>query len=79
MKEKFNGTKMNENGAIVVIDTVSVSPNITVYRNRRVSGLLEIESLPTTEVSDKVNSLDSTLYPRNSLACFPFEIFALVF
>lgn len=52
MKEKFNGTKMNENGAIVVIDTVSVSPNITVYSNRRVSGLLEIESLPTTEVSE---------------------------
>lgn len=43
---------MNENGAIVVIDTVSVSPNITVYSNRRVSGLLEIESLPTTEVSE---------------------------
>ena len=44
LKEKFYGTEMDDNRAVVAIDAVSISPNITVKINGQVSGLIEMDS-----------------------------------
>ena len=60
--ETFYEQDFVDRRAIVAIDAVFVSPNIVIYKNGKVKGVIDIDSINPEEAESVINSLDKFVH-----------------